>query len=238
MCPVAPKRPRAFTLVELLVVIGIIGLLIALLLPALNKARQAAGRAACLANLRSLAQAQAVYAVVNHNRLVTAGTTEDIQGSWIGALQPYSQHPLARRCPADRSPYFDQPFPSTSAYRTTSYAINDYVSPTHSPVMDPVHKITQVKHSSGVIQFAELAETGTYASADHIHVELFYNVALPTQTLTNLGKQLPLTRHGSRKAGWDSLLNYAFLDGHAETLPLRSAYVSPEDNRFDPAAAR
>src|SRR5215204_3239764 len=54
-------RRAGFTLVELLVVIGIIALLISMLLPALNKARQAAETASCLAQMRSLGQAAAIY---------------------------------------------------------------------------------------------------------------------------------------------------------------------------------
>jgi prepilin-type N-terminal cleavage/methylation domain-containing protein/prepilin-type processing-associated H-X9-DG protein len=62
----APRSGRAFTLVELLVVIGIIGLLLSILLPSLNKAQEASRRVKCASNLRQIGQAFVVYG--NENR--------------------------------------------------------------------------------------------------------------------------------------------------------------------------
>lgn len=107
----------AFTLVELLVVIGIIALLIAMLLPALNKAREQARSAACKSNLRQIGLAYTNYITNHPKNWIPAGPSIAItspasgtlawfywkQGSTYdttaGYLSPYFKDPRVYECP-------------------------------------------------------------------------------------------------------------------------------------------
>jgi prepilin-type processing-associated H-X9-DG protein/prepilin-type N-terminal cleavage/methylation domain-containing protein len=97
-----PRWQRAFTLVELLVVIGIISVLIGLLLPALVWAREQANATKCLSNVRQLAMASMMFAQDHQGCVPTAS-----DDTWAKLNDPYKVKFLYRNSGATGGSVFD-----------------------------------------------------------------------------------------------------------------------------------
>ncbi len=86
-------QPRGFTLIELLVVISIISLLIAMLLPSVEKARASGEQITCQTNLRQLSVAMETYVNDSHDMKFSTGCRSATYQPWSAKYFPW-YHPF------------------------------------------------------------------------------------------------------------------------------------------------
>jgi prepilin-type N-terminal cleavage/methylation domain-containing protein/prepilin-type processing-associated H-X9-DG protein len=91
----------AFTLVELLVVIGIIAILMSMLMPAMSRAKQKANAITCLNDIRQLGLSSTLYAG-DHDGEFPRRMTLFSPNVWMFALKPYYLNEKILKCPNDR----------------------------------------------------------------------------------------------------------------------------------------
>ncbi len=209
------RRRRAFTLVELLIVIGIIATLIAILLPVLSRVRVAANRAACASNMRQIGIALVMYANENKGAIPPTAHTAPAAQTWLRVLTPYLGSKEAfenvRISPAD---------PKGNDRRAaggTSYILNDYLVDPDDGVELRWFRLRNPTET--FVMFVVSDKRGFAFSNDHTHAREWFvdDAALRwTNVLADITPDRFTTRQTAERTQGNA--NYLFADTHVETL--------------------
>ena len=177
-----------FTLVELLVVIAIIGVLVALLLPAVQAAREAARRAQCGSNMKQIALG--VHNYISANRTLPPGavTTGPCCGAysysnWAIELLPFIEQQTLSSA-YDRSKYNDQ------AASIANLKITQSIVPTYScPTDDEANKLATPEAGPGAkIQYRTSSYRAVTGRSDNTQADVWWGA----QLLPHSGSAFPL----------------------------------------------
>jgi prepilin-type N-terminal cleavage/methylation domain-containing protein/prepilin-type processing-associated H-X9-DG protein len=221
----APDVRCGFTLVELLVVIGIIAVLISLLLPALNKARAAALDVTCQSNLRQICQAALMYAT-EWKGVMPRADSEYPSGSpatairiedWLKQIEPYIKTQVL---PAPRSP--------SVSWKETKL----YICPRYPGALTGANVVNYGMNSLIDLQKATGSDTPTNYKISQFHrpyeIVLFADKSVDPNAWSPIVSQgdvtvLPDLRHGTghnygSAAAMTGVANVVFADGHAGVL--------------------
>jgi prepilin-type N-terminal cleavage/methylation domain-containing protein/prepilin-type processing-associated H-X9-DG protein len=226
------NRRSGFTLIELLVVIAIIAILASMILPALSRAKQKAGQARCLSNLRQLSIGTLMYIDDSQDRFPGPGSRNTYgfhPADWVywrtntAVYPPVEKSPIVTsvrsaskdlfRCPLDKDDkerlrLVDGNGPYMYSYTMTSYDLENDANPGLTSIFNGTRayyfRLATVRRPVGKIMLAE-------EQVSH-SIEDSYNPSASADSIINDGRWLATgdkitVRHNKRG-------DVAFVDGH------------------------
>ncbi len=245
-------RRNGFTLVELLVVIGIIAVLISILLPALNRARQQANSVACMSNLRQISMAAVMFANEHKGSLVKPwynqeaiydgregddgtndwGFREPFNG-WTYILNQKIKSKNVWECPGNGETELRGLWttPATAGVGNQPADADDLPSSyrinwSQYPDWRETIKITKVRPAAQAILFVEGEKRIGTEGEPWGHVATWEGGGVPQgQVGPQTKKNIRFAAHGLDKSG-KGRANYGFVDGHVESLEWSETWKS------------
>jgi prepilin-type N-terminal cleavage/methylation domain-containing protein/prepilin-type processing-associated H-X9-DG protein len=218
------QNHRAFSLVEILVVIGVIAVLIGILLPVIHRTRERAKTALCASNLSQIGKAFAAYVAENRGVTPRLGYYDEPRWPlWLAKIPPYLGAPRdfawsdlphvgALQCPSHPT----QGIPS-------GYVLNAFAFETR-PAWDgsPPIPMGKVRNAASVAWLLEASNSFGESNYlfDGIYYEPYHIVRAPEQ----LAQRVNMSRHG--RAGSNVLL----ADGHVSALHPRDLRLEIMDD--------
>lgn len=148
------RHRSAFTLIELLTVIAIIGILAAIIIPTVGSVRETAKASACISNLRQVGLSAILYSNDNKGRLPDAGANNDPQ--WARTLSAYLAVPVTRRASVFVCPGTAIPVEESS--NTNDVVITYGMHGGLMPIGQPAVSINRVKRPSDIILAADMCQ--------------------------------------------------------------------------------
>ncbi len=224
------RQKAGFTLVELLVVIAIIGVLVALLLPAVQAARAAARRTQCANNMRQIGLATHQFATVHKGKFPGIWHQADKEKSWIFTLGDYTENvDSIRLCPEDLKRI------ERRSSAETSYVMNGYLRPASELEREVFPeevgyfspRLYALPETHRTIVMMEAADTlAVDIQFDHVEAWEWFSARNPTPEarLRAIEFELATRRHSHSSS------NFLYGDGHVEAVSAEQIAEWATDN--------